>query len=247
MQTRYLAFFVQDAYKVTPRLTVNYGLRWEYESPRTDRFNQFSNFDYTAVPPLNAPGLNLHGALDFVGVNGLSRGNSKPDLNNFAPRLGIAYRVNDKTVVRTGGGFFYANNWGVGTGSTGFGSTGFSTTTTIVTSINGVNPIVTLDNPFPNGILKPTGSSLGPATQLGQAINFYSRDSLTPYAGQWNFSIQHAPRFLVSVVAEAGCRIVRDALVELFLVQVPLRRTSWSRQLTLVLGRDERRGGAAHA
>ncbi len=207
MQTRYLAFFVQDAYKVTPHLTVNYGLRWEYESPRTDRFNQFSNFDFSAMPPVNAPGLNPHGALTFVGVNGMSRGNSNPDLNNVAPRLGIAYRLNERTVIRTGGGLFYANNWGVGTGSNGFGSTGFSTTTTIVTSINGVNPIVTLDNPFPNGIIKPTGSSLGPATQLGQAISFYSRDTVTPYAAQWNFSIQRElPKSLLFDIGYTGSR-----------------------------------------
>lgn len=189
MQTRYYGAFVQDTYKVTPKLTLSYGLRYEYESPRTERYNQFSKFDYNQAPPVNAAGLNLHGALYFAGVGGSPREDSNPDRNNFAPRLGVAYRMNGKTVIRTGAGLFYSNNWGAGSGSTGFGSTGFTAATTIVSSVNGVNPTVSLGNPFPNGIVKPSGSSLGAATQLGQAINFYA-GSVTPYAANWNFSVQ---------------------------------------------------------
>src|SRR5207245_1018753 len=73
MQTLYYAAYVQDDWKLTTRLTVNFGLRYDLELPRTDRFNQLTNFDYNAVPPLNAPGMNLRGALSFVGVNGISR------------------------------------------------------------------------------------------------------------------------------------------------------------------------------
>jgi hypothetical protein len=189
MQTRYYGTFVQDTYKVTAKLTLSYGLRYEYETPRTERFDQFSNFNYNAVPPVKAAGLNLRGGLYFVGVGGVSREDSTPDRNNIAPRLGIAYRLNEKTVIRTGGGLFYSNNWGAGSGSNGFGSTGFTATTTIVSSVNGVNPTVSLSNPFPNGIVKPSGSGLGTATQLGQAINFYG-GSVTPYSASWNFSIQ---------------------------------------------------------
>ncbi|MBV9082602.1 MAG: TonB-dependent receptor, partial [Acidobacteriaceae bacterium] len=125
MTTKYVGLFVADTYKLTSRLTVNYGLRWDFETPRTDRFNQLTNFDYSAVPPISAPGLNLHGALSFVGVNGKSRYQGNPDYNNFAPRLGIAYKLREHTVIRTGGGIFYSNIWGVGTGSAAFGSSGF--------------------------------------------------------------------------------------------------------------------------
>ena len=194
MTTKYGALFLQDNWKVTSKLTVNMGIRWEYEAPKTDRFNQFDNFDYSAVPPIKAAGLNLHGALSYVGVNGVSRYQSNPDLNNVAPRLGIAYRVDDKTVIRAGGGIFFADNWGIGTGSTGFGSAGFFTTTTIVTSQDGATPIVSLSNPFPNGIIAPTGNKLGAATLLGQPVDFYSRDNATPYSASWHFSIQRELR-----------------------------------------------------
>jgi len=206
MQTRYYALFFQDSFKVTPKFTINYGVRYDYETPRTERYNQFSQLDFAAVPPITVPGLNLHGALYFAGVNGAPRYNSTPDRNNVAPRLGIAYQVNDKTVVRAGGGLFYSNNWGSGSGSNNFGSTGFAATTSIVTSINGVNPIVTLDNPFPNGILSPTGASLGGATQLGQAINFYG-GTVTPYAAQWNFSVQRQlPKNILLETGYTGSR-----------------------------------------
>jgi hypothetical protein len=190
MTTKYYALFLHDNYKVTSRLTVNVGIRWEYETPRTDRFDQFANFNFSAVPPVTAPGLNLHGALSYVGINGVSRYQSDPDRNNVAPRLGFAYRVGDKTVIRGGAGIFFADNWGVGTGSTGFGSNGFFATTSIVTSLDGATPIVTLSNPFPSGLVKPTGNKLGPATQLGQPVDFYNRGNATPYSGSWHLSIQ---------------------------------------------------------
>jgi Carboxypeptidase regulatory-like domain/TonB dependent receptor len=190
MTTKYGALFLQDNYKVTSRLTLNIGVRWEYEAPKTDRFNQFDNFNYSAVPPINAPGLSLHGALSYVGVGGVSRSQSSPDLNNFAPRFGFAYRLGDKTVIRGGGGIFFADNWGTGTGSTSFGSNGFFTTTSIVTSLDGATPIVSLSNPFPNGLIAPTGNKLGAATLLGQAVDFYDRNNATPYSASWHLSIQ---------------------------------------------------------
>ena len=210
LTTKYYALFVQDSFKVTPRLTLDYGLRWEYETPRTDRFNQLTNFDYDATPPIQAPGLNLRGALSFVGLNGVSRNHSNPDYDGFAPRLGIAYRLGNKTVIRSGAGLFYSDNWGVGTTSTIFGSAGFYATTSIVTSLDGVTPIVNLSNPFPNGLVQPTGSKLGPATLLGQSIDFYDRSNRTPYSGSWNLSVQRElPGNSLLEVAYVGSRGLR--------------------------------------
>jgi hypothetical protein len=66
--------FFQDDWKVSRKLTLNLGFRWDYQSPRTDRFNQLANFDWTASSPLSAPGLDLRGGLTFVNVDGNPRG-----------------------------------------------------------------------------------------------------------------------------------------------------------------------------
>lgn len=205
MQTTYYGGFIQDDWKVTPKLTLNIGLRYEYESPRTERYNQLDTFDYNLTPPLNAPGLNLKGALTFVGVNGASRFNGNPDRNNLSPRFGFAYKLGSKTVLRGGGGFFYGSTTGVGTGSAGFGSTGFSIVTNQVTSLNGVTPLTFLSNPYPAGLNQPTGSRLGPATALGQSISFSDRGDVVPYSEQWNFNIQRElPRAVLLEVGYAG-------------------------------------------
>jgi outer membrane receptor protein involved in Fe transport len=207
LTTKYQALFVQDSWKVTPKLTLNLGLRWEYETPRTDRFNQLTNFAYSATPPLQAPGLTLRGGLIFVGVGGLPRVAANPDRNNFAPRLGLAYRVNQKTVLRAGGGLFYGHNFGVGGGAGPFGTSGFQASTSIVTSLDGLTPVVQWSDPYPTGFNKPTGSRLGLATLLGQSIQFYDRGNVTPYSVQWNFNVQReTPGGILLEVGYAGSR-----------------------------------------
>jgi hypothetical protein len=191
LQNLYFGFYLQDTWRVTPKLTLNSGIRYEAELPRTDRFNQLTNFDFGATPPLQAPGFDLRGALSFVGVNGVSRFQTNPDWNNFAPRLGIAYQLSDRTVIRTGAGIFYASTTGIGGDPGSHGVSGFQNTTAMVTSLDGITPYHSLSNPFPDGILPATGSSLGAATLLGQGVNFFDRSNVTPYAAQWNFNIQH--------------------------------------------------------
>jgi TonB dependent receptor len=209
-QTIYTAAFLQDEWKVTQSLTVNLGLRYEIEFPRTDRFNQLTNFDYGATPPLNAPGLNLRGALSFAGVKGVSRFQAEPDLNNFAPRAGIAWRVTPKTVVRSGAGVFYSSLTGIGNAPTVFGVTGFLSSTDITTSLDGVTPIVTLNNPFPNGVNQASGSALGAATFLGQSVSFYDRTNRVPYSLQWNYDIQRElPRNVLFEVGYVGTHALK--------------------------------------
>lgn len=190
IETKYFAGFVQDQWRMAKKFTLNIGLRYELETPRTERYNQLTNFDYAAAPPLNAPGLNLHGALAFVGMRGPSNYQAKLDTNNFAPRLGFAWHVTPKTVVRSGGGLFYGTNMGIGGAPNAFGITGFGSSTSIVTSQDGVTPQTFLSNPYSQGLNQPSGSSLGPATFLGQSISFYDRGNVTPYSIQWNFDVQ---------------------------------------------------------
>lgn len=207
LQNTYFGFFVQDDWKLTPKLTLNLGLRWDVEPGRTERFDRLTNFDARATPPLRAPGLNLQGALSFVGVAGNPRSQANTDWNNFAPRVGFAYQLSPKTVLRGGGGFFYAASTGNGGAPASFGISGFQTNTGIVTSLDGVTPAVTFSNPYPNGLNRPTGNSLGPATLLGQSVSFLDRGVLIPYSIQWNVNIQQEiPGAIVITTGYAASR-----------------------------------------
>jgi outer membrane receptor protein involved in Fe transport len=216
IQSTYYGAFVQDGWKLTSNLTLNIGLRYEIETPRTERYNQLTNFDYNAASPLSAPGLSLKGALTFVGVNGASRYQSNPDRNNFAPRVGFAWHVTPKTVIRAGGGIFFGTNFGVGGAPSTFGISGFGTSTNLVTSLDGVTPTISLSNPYATGLNTPTGSSLGASTLLGQSISYYDRSNVTPYTVQWNFDIQRElPRgvlFDIGYVATRGLKFQADRI-----------------------------------
>jgi hypothetical protein len=206
--TRYYGLFVQDTYKVTPKLTLNLGMRYEYESPRTDRFNQLTNFDYDAPLPLQIPGLELRGGLTFAGVDGAPRQQAAPDRNNFAPRLGISYRLTTKTVVRAGAGIFFTPLTGLNdTVASLFGLSGFLASTDMVSSLDGVTPLNYLRNPYPGGLNLPTGNSLGLLTLLGQPIAFYDRGNRIGYSGQWNLNVQRElPGSLLMEVGYVGTR-----------------------------------------
>ncbi|MBY0503344.1 MAG: carboxypeptidase regulatory-like domain-containing protein [Bryobacteraceae bacterium] len=207
LTSKYSGIFLADTWRATTKLTVNWGLRYEYESPLTDRFNQLTNFDFQANSPARAAGLTPRGGLTFVNQGGLPRGNVNPDRNNFAPRLGLAYRLNAKTVIRTGAGLFYSTRFGIGGGAVPFGTSGFQTSTSILTSLDGVTPVVNWSNPYPNGFNRPSGSTQGLSTLLGQGISFTDRANVTPSSAQWNFNIQRElPGKLVLEVGYAGSR-----------------------------------------
>ncbi len=115
------SFFVQDEWRVTPKLTLNLGLRYEWSTPYTERFNrnQFTCFTCDSgiyVPALGAwPGGELYGTSILANAN---QRHSKGDYNNLGPRFGFAYAVNNSTVVRGGAGVYYglnfATNWQYG-------------------------------------------------------------------------------------------------------------------------------------
>ncbi|MEZ5399074.1 MAG: carboxypeptidase regulatory-like domain-containing protein [Bryobacteraceae bacterium] len=209
LQVKYTALFVQDDWRVSDRLTLNLGLRWDADFPQTERFDRASWFDLQARSPIQAPGFDsFFGGLVFAGSRtpGASRGIKDLDKNNFAPRVGLAYKVTDRLVVRTGTGIFYSPTTGFGPNATNAGALGFNAITTLVSSINGGRtPYTTLSNPFPDGFNAPENGQNGLATFAGQAINGNLRFDRVPYSVQWNFNVQYElPGSTLFDVAYAG-------------------------------------------
>jgi outer membrane receptor protein involved in Fe transport len=185
VQNVYYGIYVQDDFRVTPKLTLNIGLRYEYESPRTERFDRTTRgFAYDAPSPLQVPGFDLRGGLVYAGAGGVPRGIYNPDRNNFAPRVGFAFNLSRKTVLRGG----YAMSYIPVVGSVY--STGYSNTTPMIGSQDGITPKDTLSNPFPAGLLPLIGNSQGLGTLIGQNINFLEPADRTPMFHNWQFNIQ---------------------------------------------------------
>jgi hypothetical protein len=206
-QVVYDAAFIQDDWRVNRRLTVNVGLRWDSDRPLTERYDRASSFDFDAALPIQVSQLGtLHGGMRFAGRNGQPRGIRNPDNNNFAPRLGLAYRVSDKFVVRSGGGIVYAGITGDGPSAGRIGGLGFNAITSVVSSVDGGRtPYSTLSNPFPNGLNQPTNDSQGLLTFIGGDTFVVSRKDRVPYIAQWNLDLEYeVPGNAMIDVAYAG-------------------------------------------
>lgn len=193
----YYALYFQDDWKITRKLTLNLGIRWDYETPLVERYNrQTTGFAFGAPSPIaaqvkaspavsNCPACaNLTGGLNFAGTSGTGRDAFAPDRNNVQPRFGAAYLLDDKTVIRGGVGLYMLGEWALGP------NTGYSRTTSIVPTIDGVSPSATMSNPFPTGLLQPVGNTLGLATDLGLGlgVNYYDRPLAR--STQYSFGIQ---------------------------------------------------------
>ncbi len=186
-QEKLASLYLQDDLKVTSKLKLNFGLRWDYLGPLTDRFNELARgFSTTVASPLQPPGFPLHGGLLFTGVGGEPRGIFDANWHNFGPRAGAAYQLDRHTALRGGYALVYGQTW-----NDPGNAPGFSQTTNMVTSIQTGIPYNTLVNPFPSGILTPVGSSLGLSTALGQSLQFADpAGGSPPYVHQFSFEIQ---------------------------------------------------------
>lgn len=189
----YAGLFVQDDWRITRKLTLNLGLRWEYGGPWTERFDRLSYFDPTTPNPLlQAAGLNYNGSIGLVNSSGYkNRGNIHPNWRQFSPRIGFAYQVAPKTVLRAAYGIFWLPNnvaWRYSPNNDPINSA----TTPFVASINnGLTPASTLDYPFPGGFIGSVGRNPEYQQQLlGQGIILTQLKNPYAYAQQWNFNIQ---------------------------------------------------------
>ena len=183
------AAFAQDDIHVSRKLTLNLGLRWDYQGPITDAFNNLTRGFCTTCPnPLQIPGMPLYGGLEFAGVAGNPRGIFNPDYRDFGPRVGFAYLITPNTVIRGGYGMIYAQSFD-SPGS----APGFSQTTNMVPTLSGgitPSPGWSLANPLPNGLLQPVDSADGLATDLGSGFLFADPDMKVPRVQQYSLNIQ---------------------------------------------------------
>lgn len=196
----YYGFYFQDDIRVSQNLTLNLGARYEILFPATERYDRLNTgFAYGAVNPIAAqaavnyalnpiPELPVNQFQVLGGLMFPDQGNrrfAKVDKNNWSPRIGLAYRINDKTVLRAGFGLFYTFWW-----APYVQQLGFSVDTPYTASIDGITPLNRLSNPFPGGLITPPGASLGLETLLGTGLSFYDQNAKQSYNKRWSFGFQ---------------------------------------------------------
>jgi hypothetical protein len=229
-QNKYAALFLQDDWKVSRKLTLNLGLRYDLELPTTERYNRenrgfaFStpnpieaaaqaNYAKNPIPQIPAVDFQTLGGILFAGVNGVPRGLWSTVAHDFSPRAGLAYQLGSKTVVRAGYGIFFDS---LGADSIAGLQQGFSQSTTLTPSLNnGQTFQATLTNPFPSGLLSPAGASGGLQTFLGQAVSVQWPDRRPGYVQRWTFGIQHElPARVMIEVGYVGSRATGLAMTQ---------------------------------
>jgi hypothetical protein len=183
----YFSAYAQDDFKVTSRLTLNLGLRWEVQSPFKDPLDRMSIMD----PALPNPGAgNRPGAYAFAGSGAGRAGYSSlaaTKWKDFGPRLGFAYSLTRKTALRAGYGIYY---WNVNRYGIGYQATGFNTTASFSSADVGITPAFNWDDGFPQDFQKPP--IISPTVQNGQnaTVVLRERGGVWPYTQQWNFTVE---------------------------------------------------------
>jgi hypothetical protein len=200
----FVGWYFQDSWRMTRKLTLNLGLRYEIQTAPRERRNQQQYFDYTATNPISYQvGFLVPGEIVFNSPG--NRGLYNTPYTNIAPRIGLAYQLLDKLVFRSGYGIFYVPNF-YGQGP----NDGFSQATPWVTTVNGgLNPSSTLSgntnancgtvtafapcpSAFPNGERQPSGSSAGGLQDVGFGTTGVNPNRQTPYVQQWMAGLQYA-------------------------------------------------------
>jgi hypothetical protein len=186
--------FIQDNWKITKNLTVNIGMRYDLDFPRTERYNRMNALDPSVASPVQAPGLGtLHGGEVFASEKNRSPGYN-PSYVDFGPRFGIAYQPFAKTVIRAGYGIYYSTVRSGAAGSGASGYQGYAETSNWINTYqnNGVTPWGRLSDPFPAGVRLPPGSSLGLLNDIGFDATgpIPSINSAVPYEQSWSFGVQ---------------------------------------------------------
>ncbi len=206
----YYAGYIQDDFRVNPNLTLNLGLRYEFEQGLQEKDNALTvGFDRDRPWPVQAPGAPpLRGGLMYAGEDGYPTHQSDPSKTKFAPRLGFAWSASSKTVLRGGYGLYYAPHQYPGLGATSLGTRGFTQQTDYIASTDGGRTPCTgcnIVNPFPSGLSQPTGSADGILTGAGGSIDFIDQFRKSAKVHQYSVDLQHElPGRVVAGIAYIG-------------------------------------------
>ncbi|HEV3215253.1 MAG TPA: carboxypeptidase-like regulatory domain-containing protein [Vicinamibacterales bacterium] len=210
----YAAAYVQDEFRATPKITLNYGLRYESEGGLHESNNHFTvGFDQSAPFPVQVPGMNLKGGLMYAGINGYPNYQGHPIHDQFAPRGGIAWSLTDNQVIRSGYGFYWVPEQFNGVTEAVIGARGYTATTSFLSSNDGgLTPVGTLSNPFVT-FQKPLGNSLGLATGAGGTVDYIDQNAKPGYVQQYSVDYQlELPARNVITVGYQGSRSERLTL-----------------------------------
>jgi len=211
MQEKYYGLYLHDDFKLTSKLTLNLGLRYELETPLTERFDRLvagfasdqsnpieaqakANYAKNPMPEIPIDQFRVLGGLTYVSTGGIGRSPYNGEKNNFQPKIGFAYQILPKTILRGGYGVFHDT---VGVNSNQGIQTGFSQSTPIQASLDsGLTYVASVTNPLPNGLRPVAGAAGGLRTNIGQSLGsssvpgFYDYNLLQPFAERWSFGIQ---------------------------------------------------------
>jgi hypothetical protein len=233
----YWALYVQDYWKVAPKLTLTLGLRYDVQVPIVERYNRLNDgFDFSVKNPLSDqiianwkklkqqydpthrstpypdPPAAIYGGRLFTSNS--QRRAYQTDWTDFQPRMGVAWNFLPKTVFRAGAGIFYRTATQLNQ------SDGFNQRTNYISSLDGgVHPsadatgLYSLENPFPQGIRTPTGSSLGLLTGVGEAVVFDGRQRPIPRTYEYSAGFQRElPGHVLMEASYVGSQTVHDSM-----------------------------------
>jgi hypothetical protein len=201
---RYYAGYLQDDFRLNSAITLNLGLRYEYEQGLQEKQNRITvGFDPNVRNPISdVVGMDLRGGLVFAGAKGGSTHQGNPSKTKFGPRAGFAWNA-DKFVIRGGYGIFYAPEEYNSPSTTTWGAQGYSVTSNaVLANANGTIPVGSFADPFPNGYQQPAGNTQGLLTQVGDAVNFVDSAGGSGRVQQYTLDIQR--QLPKGIVVSAG-------------------------------------------